>query len=93
LQKKFKHAKDFGIKGNYNPTNAKAFEDAIRKHVHNPAVQPITGTYHGKPAIIYVDPNTGLAVITDPSGNFISGWTLSPQQLWHALNGGVLGGG
>jgi Colicin D/Pretoxin HINT domain len=93
LQKKFKHAIDFGVTGNSNTANLQAFENAIQAHVNSPATQLVVGTYHGNPANIYVNSSTGLAVITDTSNNFVSGWKLSAQQLWHVLNGGKLGGG
>ncbi|WP_366665108.1 colicin D domain-containing protein [Microcoleus sp. bin48.metabat.b7b8b9.023] len=33
IQKKFKHAADFGISGNYNLQTAAAFAEAIQTHV------------------------------------------------------------
>jgi hypothetical protein len=93
LQKKFKHAGDFGVAGTPNRATLQAFADAIRNHVQSPATQRIIGTYRGDPVHIFVDTATGLAVITDLAGNFITGWKLSGQQLWHVLNGGKLGGG
>jgi hypothetical protein len=93
LQKKFIHAANFGVSGSPNKQNLQAFENAIQAHVNSGATQAINGTYRGNAAIIHVDPQTGLAVITDTAGTFISGWRLSAQQLWHVLNGGKLGGG
>jgi len=29
----------------------------------------------------YIDPNSGVTVIRDPNGSFLSGWQLNPQQL------------
>jgi hypothetical protein len=93
LQSKFKHAADFGVVGNANKAMLQAFSDAIQNFVKSPGVQRIVGSYRGKPAVIYVDAKTGLAVITNTAGEFVSGWRLSAQQLWHVLNGGKLGGG
>jgi hypothetical protein len=92
LQKKFKHAADFGVAGTPNKANLQAFDDALRNHVQSPATQQIVGTYRGDPANIYVDSASRLAVIVDLAGNFLTGWKLSAQQLWHVLNGGNLGG-
>jgi hypothetical protein len=50
------------------------------------------GTYHGDTLTHHVDPNTGLNVIRDSSGNSLSGWKLSPQQLQQVLTTGKLGG-
>lgn len=86
LQKKFKHAEDFGIDGNYNLDNAKKFNEAIQKHINSPDVKEFTGIYHGDPVIFHVDPNTGLMVMNKSDGTFISGWKLSEKQLEHVLN-------
>ena len=93
IQKKFKHASDFGVDGNFNKQNAAKFEQAIQDHVNDPGSKAIDGTYHGQPATIYVNSSSRLAVITDKAGNFISGWKLSEQQLQHVLTTGKLGGG
>ena len=93
LQKKFKHARDFGIKENYDVTNAARLQRAIEKHVADSGTKGIRGTYRGQPVKHYVNPHTGLNVIKDVSGKFVSGWKLSPAQLRHVLSNGKLGGG
>jgi len=90
LQKKFKHASDFGIDGNYNPENAGRFEKAITDLVTDPKTQHIYGSYRGEPTIINVNPDTGLAVLQRPSGEFLSGWKLTPEQLANVLQRGSL---
>lgn len=90
LQKKYKHAKDFGVEGNYNPANAEKFGQAIKDHVNAPGTTPLQGTYRGQPVIHYVDPKTGLNVITKPNGELISGWKLRPEQLENVLTHGGL---
>lgn len=93
LQKKYKHAKDFGVNDNYTKANAEKYRDALDAHVNDPGTNTIAGTYNNAPATHYYNPSTGLNVVTDSSGNFVSGWKLSPQQAWHVENGGNLGGG
>jgi hypothetical protein len=89
LQAKFKHAVDFGITGNWNTANATKFLQAIQDHVHGPNIQAITGTYRGVQSVIhYFDATTGLDVMTDLSGNFISGWRLSADQIKYLLTNG-----
>jgi len=90
LQKKFKHAGDFGVKGNYNPANAERYQKAIEDHIANPATKVIDGTYHGQSVTHYVNSNTGLNVMKDTAGNYLSGWKLSPAQLSHVLTTGKL---
>ncbi|MDO8543894.1 MAG: colicin D domain-containing protein [Opitutaceae bacterium] len=93
LQSKFKHAADFGIQGNYNTANGAAFRSAINQHINSPGVQVIQGTYRGTPVTHYVNPQTGLNVMSNSAGDFLSGWKLSPQQLQHVTTTGKLGGG
>ncbi len=93
LAKKFKHAEDFGIKGNYNKQNAAKLKSAIEKHVFDNETTPISGTYRGINVTHYVNPKTGLNVIVDSAGQFHSGWKLSSAQLKHVLSTGKLGGG
>jgi len=81
LQEKFKHAKAFGITGNYNKERAGKFIDTVRAHVENPDVQQIIGTYRRQPVIHYYHPETHVNVMTSLDGEFYSGWELSkPQQ-------------
>ena len=90
LQRKFKHALDFGIIGNYNKINIVKFQSALQKHISDPNIRIIKGTYRGKPATFYVNPNMRLTVIEDADGNFVSGWKLDKKQLHHILTHGKL---
>jgi Colicin D/Pretoxin HINT domain len=90
LQSKFKHAIDFGVTGNANKTTLAAFSNAITDHVTSLGTTLVSGTYRGNPVNIFVDPLSKLAVLTDRTGNFISGWKLSAGQLWNVLNRGSL---
>ena len=93
LQHGFKHAKDFGVGGNANNKTLSEFSSALQSHVDAAGTRAIQGTYRGNSVTHHVDPSTGLNVIRDSSGNFLSGWKLSPQQLQHVLTTGKLGGG
>lgn len=90
LQAKFKHARDFGVEGSWNKANAKKFADAIEQHVTDPGTRAIQGTYRGSPVVHHVNPSTGLNVMKDSAGNFISGWKLNPAQLQNVLTRGSL---
>lgn len=93
LQKKWKHAADFGVAGNYSPANATRYRNALDEHVQRGADTVIDGTYHKQKAILHVDSATGLTVVQKPSGEFWTGWKLNSQQLHHTLRHGSLGGG
>jgi hypothetical protein len=90
LQAKFKHAADFGVTGNWNKAAAGRFNSAINQHINSAGVKTINGTYRGQSVIHTVNPNTGLNVISSPSGQFISGWKLNPAQLQNVLKHGGL---
>lgn len=93
LQHAFKHAGDFGVAGNASNKTLAAFSDAIQQHVGAAGTQAIKGTYRGQSVIHHLDPQTGLNVIQRESGEFLSGWKLSQQQLKHVQTTGKLGGG
>lgn len=93
LQSKFKHAADFGVRGNYNPANAQAFQRAIEAHLRDAGTRAIQGTYRGQPVTHFYNPSTGLNVIRDARGAFQAGWRLSREQVENLLRNGALGGG
>lgn len=94
LQHAYKHAGDFGVTGNMSGSTLDAFRAAIEKHVLAPNTRAILGEYRGLKGVThFLDPKTGLNVIRDASGSFLSGWKLSAQQLHHLLTTGKLGGG
>jgi len=90
LQSKFKHAADFGVTGNYSKANAAKFSAALNQHINSSSVSRIAGTYRGNPVTHYLDRSTGVNVIVDPSGAFVSGWKLGPEQLMNVLKHGGL---
>ncbi len=89
LQKKFKHAVDFGIDGNANKQGLAEFENAIKGHIDLPETMNIKGKYRWDQDVYhYFNPKTNLDVMTDMDGNFISGWKLSEKQISDLLEKG-----
>ena len=93
LQKKFKHAKVFGIKGNMNNKNLTAFKKALEDHVKSPDTKVIKGKLHRTEVTHYYSVRTRITVIKDAEGDFLSTWKLSPRQHFHMMKDGRLGGG
>ncbi|MCP4080714.1 MAG: hypothetical protein GY743_10735 [Planctomycetaceae bacterium] len=93
LQHAFKHADDFGVSGNWNNANGQTFRNALETHIDAPGTSPYPGTYRGQSVVHHLDPQTGLNVIVSQSGELVSGWQLSADQLRHVLANGKLGGG
>lgn len=50
----------------------------------------ISGTYRGNPVTHYIDPSTGVNVMADPTGRYVSGWQLGAEQLEGVLTTGRL---
>ena len=92
LQAKFKHAADFGVVGNYSKPNAAQFSAALNQHINAPGTQIIQGAYRNasNQVIFYLNPQTGLNVITSSTGNFITGSALSAAQVQGILTKGFL---
>nr|UZC30174.1 hypothetical protein [Entomoneis sp.] len=91
IQKKYKHAPDFGISGNYNQENAQLFKDKIIEHMKEPFTQIIEGTFKKTEVTHYVNLETGLNVVFNRDNNkFISGWLLNNQQLQNVKDRGGL---
>jgi RHS repeat-associated protein len=91
LQKGFsKHAADFGLTGNWNPSRAADFSRAIHTHINSPDVREIAGIYRGIEGTNYLNPSTGLNVFADAAGNFVTGFRLTAEQLSSVLNSGRL---
>jgi colicin D len=91
-ERKYYHAKDFGVTEPRGRAGFDAFEKALKQVVDAPETLHIQGTYRGGPVILKYNPNSCLCVIQAPSGRFISGWKLSPGQAAYVLSEGALGG-
>jgi len=90
LEKKFKHAVDFGVNEGRSKVGFEQFGRAIQDFVKQGSNKVINGTFRGQPATFHVDPQTGLSVIKDASGKFLSAWKLNVDQLRNVLTRGKL---
>ena len=80
LQRKFKHAKIFGVEGNFNKANMDLYRRKLIEHMQS--THACLGTYRGREVYHYYDPKTQLNVMVDRNTNkFISGWRLSEKQI------------
>jgi Colicin D len=90
IQKKYKHASDFGVTLPMGKDGYAAFAAAVRDVVFDPATLHISGTYHQVPTIINYDPTRHVVVLQNIDGTFLSGWELSGDQEWNVRNRGSL---
>lgn len=79
LQKKYKHAIDFGITDTkINGETLTKFRDAIEAHLSDKDTFK-KGTYRrDKGTKVYFNPKTMNAVIIQANGDFLSGWKINP---------------
>ena len=88
LQHEYKHAKDYGVTGNWNSANQRNFEAAIRNQIES-VTNPILGTYRGNIQVYhFYNPQTGINTMIDMNGNFVAGWKLSADQIYYLLTTG-----
>ena len=79
------------MSGNFNKNNAANFKQAINQHVNDPGTHSIIGTYRDSQDVThFFNPSTGVNVMNDANGNFLSGWKLSDTQIDMVLNEGRL---
>jgi len=87
LQHEFKHARDFGVTGNWNKATGEAYQKAIQNHIST-ATDVFKSTYRGQEVNTFINKSTGIGAYTDLSGNYIGGWKFSAEQIdFHFTNG------
>ncbi|HDY8267337.1 TPA: S-type pyocin domain-containing protein [Klebsiella pneumoniae] len=93
LQKKYKHAIDFGISDTkINSETLSKFRGAIEAHLAEKDTV-VKGTYRReKDSKVYYNPKTNNVVVLDKNGDFVSGWHLIPDSPQHVnfIKTGVL---
>jgi hypothetical protein len=98
-QKKFKHALAFGVEGPYGRQNAERFKRAVATHASHPTTEVIEGVLvrgfraGGVSARFFLNRETRLVVVASLTGEFVTGFRLSPQQMHNLLTTRRLGGG
>jgi hypothetical protein len=92
IQKKYSsHAKHFGFTGNPNKANLEAFRKAIVDHPADANTLVIQGTYRKVQDVHhFYNSNTGINVMRDMNGYFLSGWKLSAGQAENVMTRGSL---
>ncbi len=92
VQKKFKHAKNFGVEGNYNNENAIKFKNALIGHINSKDTSQITGTFRGGEGTSggaggthFFNSLTKQWVFVDARNKFVSAWKLKREQVKNLL--------
>jgi len=80
------------VSRNYSQEGALEFEKALKSHVDSTSTLTINGTYNKIQVTHYYNPNTGLNLMVNKSGEFVSGWKLNPAQIKHLTTTGKIGG-
>jgi len=88
LQHEWKHAKDFGIDGNWNKANGVKYQKAIQNHIDT-ATDVFKSSYRGDSVYVYINQETGIGAYVDMAGNYVGGWKFSAEQIAHHLTNGI----
>ncbi|WP_139070795.1 colicin D domain-containing protein, partial [Paenibacillus sp. KS1] len=87
LQHEWKHAKDFGILGNWNKKQGALYSQAISKHLES-STDVWMSKYRGQEVFVHYDSATGIGSYIDMDGGYVGGWKFSDDQLkFHRENG------
>ncbi|WP_338111630.1 colicin D domain-containing protein, partial [Rosenbergiella australiborealis] len=93
LDKKFKHASDFGVvTTKKNAETIAQYQAAIKSHLDNKTTYE-HGTYLLVPeSKVFYNPQTNNVVVIDKSGAFVSGWKLdsTTKQYENFIKNGTL---
>ncbi|MCQ6256856.1 S-type pyocin domain-containing protein [Pseudomonas sp. Q11] len=93
LDKKYKHAADFGVSdAKKNTETLTRFRDAIEAHLADKETIE-KGTYLRKSGSkVFFNQKTNNVVVIDKEGNFSTGWRLDPNtpQFWNYIKNGGL---
>jgi Colicin D len=91
LQKIFnKHGEDLGLDGDWNKSRGLEVLRALREHLSGTETTVILGRYRGEKVVHFLDPSTGVNVVTSQDGKFIGVWTLNDEQLESVRKNGRL---
>lgn len=90
IEKKFKHAADFGVSEPRGSDGFRHFTERVREFMADPKTEHISGTYRGDEVLLSVNPDTKLIVVQRPDGKFVSGWEMSEDQMASVLSEGRL---
>jgi hypothetical protein len=88
LDKKWKHAIEFGVSGNRTINNLQIYKQALEKHLNNPDTIEIVGSYRGTPRYHYYNPTNDLWVAVDMNRDYLAGWMLGTEQIRYLLTVG-----
>lgn len=87
LQHEWKHANDFGVKGNWSKSNGVKYQNAIQKHIKS-STDIFQSKYRGNSVYVYYNSKTGLGAYVDMAGNYVGGWKFTAEQIaYHVANG------
>jgi hypothetical protein len=81
LEGKFKHARDFGVMVSRSRRGFDEFRIALEDFLSRPSTTRIVGVYRGERVILNYNIESRLVVVQRTTGELISGWRMTPDQL------------
>ncbi|AVY93970.1 hypothetical protein DAI18_07870 [Microvirgula aerodenitrificans] len=93
LDRKFKHAADFGVvTAKKNPSTLGQFGAAIESHLNSKHTEPHGAYGFLKDSKVFFNPKTNNVVVLDSTGKFVTGFKLDPNtpQFENYIKNGIL---
>lgn len=91
LQKKFKHAKVFGIDGNFNKKNLELFKSEIIQHLRDSKTKLIKGVFRNNEVFHHFNAETKINMMFyRDNKQFLSCWKLNEKQIEHMEKDGKI---
>lgn len=93
LERKFKHASDFGVSNSRkNPKTIAEYKLALEDHLGDPATRNHGSYLYVSDSMVAFNPISNNVIVLDAGGNFVTGWKLTPgtPQYKNYLANGVL---
>jgi Colicin D len=86
-----RHPLDFGNFGTNSPGSRLDYLSSLVDHIDSPATTRIEGKFRDDAAVHYLDPQTGLNVVTNLYSGFRAEYRLTAAQIKRVVATGELG--
>ena len=84
------HGRDFGLLGTKNPQQLSRLRDLIAHHLEALETKKREGYYRGQGAVLFLNADTGIVVISDSANRVVAAFKASSAQIGYIDSKGRL---